>query len=87
MSGDTRTCTLQSSSKVTRRVPPALQVTAPVPLGGGGATHNVNLVGKVSVSPLRPRWVLANGVATMFCAPARMMMKNECLVASGMTRE
>lgn len=49
-------------------------------------THSVNLVGKVSVSPLRPRCVLANGVATMFSAPARMMMKNECLVPSEMAR-
>lgn len=85
MSGDTGTCNLQRSSKVTRHVPPTLQVTPLVQLGGG-ATHKENLVGNVSVSPLRPRWVLANGVATMFCAPARMMMKNECLVASEMTR-
>ncbi len=42
----------------------------------------VSLVGKASVSPLRPRCVLANGVATVFSAPARIMMKNECLVAS-----
>lgn len=42
----------------------------------------VNLVGKVRVSPLRPRCVLANGVATVFSAPARIMMKKEYLVAS-----
>lgn len=42
----------------------------------------VNLVGKVRVSPLRPRCVLASGVATVFSAPARIMMKKECLVDS-----
>ena len=42
----------------------------------------MNLVGKVRVSPLRPRCVLANGVATVFSAPARSMMKKECLVDS-----
>lgn len=45
-------------------------------------TYMVNLVGKVRVSPLRPRCVLANGVATVFSAPARIMMKKECLVDS-----
>lgn len=45
-------------------------------------THIVNLVGKVRVSPLRPRCVVAKGVATMFSAPALIMMKNECLVDS-----
>lgn len=42
----------------------------------------VNLVGKVRVSPLRPRCVVAKGVATMFSGPALIMMKNECLVDS-----
>lgn len=42
----------------------------------------VNLVGKVRVSPLRPRCVLASGVATVFSAPARIMMKKEYLVDS-----
>lgn len=47
-----------------------------------GATYMVNLVGNVRVSPLRPRCVLASGVATVFSAPARIMMKKECLVDS-----
>lgn len=42
----------------------------------------MNLVGKARVSPLRPRCVLASGVATVFSAPARIMMKKEYLVAS-----
>lgn len=50
-------------------------------------TYTVNLVGKVSVSPFRPQCVLANGVATVFSAPARIMMKNEYLVASEIIKE
>lgn len=45
-------------------------------------THRVNLVGKLKVSPVRPRWVLARGVATVVSAPARIRMKNEYLVDS-----
>ncbi|TNN75420.1 hypothetical protein EYF80_014232 [Liparis tanakae] len=37
----------------------------------------VNLVGNAKVSPLRPWCVLARGVATVFSAPARIIMKNE----------
>ena len=37
--------------------------------------HMVNLVEKVSASPLRALRVLASGVATMFSAPARIMRK------------
>lgn len=44
--------------------------------------YMVNFVVKVRVSPLRPRCVLANGVATVFSAPARIMTKKECLVDS-----
>lgn len=43
----------------------------------------VNVVGNARVSPLRPRWVLAKGVATVFSAPARIMTKKEYLVDSG----
>lgn len=39
-------------------------------------------MGKDSVSPLRPRCVLASGVATVFSAPARIMTKKEYLVDS-----
>lgn len=48
--------------------------------------YMVNLVGKARVSPLRPRCVLANGVATVFSAPARIMIKKEYLVASEITK-
>lgn len=48
--------------------------------------YMVNFVVKVRVSPLRPRCVLANGVATVFSAPARIIMKKECLVDSGIIK-
>lgn len=38
-------------------------------------THMVNLVEKVIASPLIALLVLARGVATVFSAPARIMMK------------
>lgn len=44
--------------------------------------YMVKVVGNARVSPLRPRWVLAKGVATVFSAPARIMMKKEYLVDS-----
>lgn len=44
--------------------------------------YMVNVVGNARVSPLRPRWVLAKGVATVFSAPARIMTKKEYLVDS-----
>lgn len=39
-------------------------------------------MGKVSVSPLSPQWVLERGVATVFSAPARIRMKKECFIES-----
>lgn len=45
-------------------------------------TYIEKFVGKVSVSPLRPRCVLAKGVATVFSAPALIITKKECLVDS-----
>lgn len=46
----------------------------------------VNFVGNARVSPLRLRCVPAKGVATVFSAPARIMMKKECLVESGIIK-
>lgn len=49
------------------------------------ATHRVNLVGKLRVSPLRPLCVLAKGMATLVSAPASIRTKKECLVESEST--